>query len=169
MTTTSSPVFGSSIKRREDPRLITGKGTYVDDVKLAGMLHMSFVRSPEAHANIKSIDTSAAKALSGVVAVYTGEELADKLGLVPCGWVVPDTVEVPHPPMALGKVRCIGEAVVAVIATDSIIAADAAALVDKLVETVLAVRALTSPNNGSSRVIDNVSILSDRFTVTFHI
>jgi len=130
MTTTSSPVFGSSIKRREDPRLITGKGTYVDDVKLAGMLHMSFVRSPEAHANIKSIDTSAAKALSGVVAVYTGEELADKLGLVPCGWVVPDTVEVPHPPMALGKVRCIGEAVVAVIATDSMIAADAAALVD---------------------------------------
>lgn len=130
MTTTSSPVFGASIKRREDPRLITGRGTYVDDVKLAGMLHMSLVRSPEAHANITSIDTSAAKALTGVVAVYTGQELADKLGMLICGWVVPDTIEVPHSPMAVDKVRCIGEAVAAVIANDPIVAADAAALVD---------------------------------------
>ena len=59
--------------------------TSVDDVKLAGMLRMAFVRSPYAHANIKSIDTSQAKALDGVVAVYTGEELTDTLGLVPCG------------------------------------------------------------------------------------
>ncbi|MCI0870074.1 MAG: xanthine dehydrogenase family protein molybdopterin-binding subunit, partial [Chloroflexi bacterium] len=130
MTTSETSLFGSSIKRREDPRLIIGRGTFVDDVKLAGMLRMAFVRSPYAHANIKSIDTSQAKALDGVVAVYTGEELADKLGLVPCGWVVPDTIEVPHPPMAVGKVRCIGEPVAVVVAKDAIVAEDAVALVD---------------------------------------
>ena len=139
MTTTSSPVFGSSIKRREDPRLITGRGTYVDDVKLVGMLHMSLVRSPEAHAIIKSIDTASAKAITGVVAVYTGQDLADKLGTLICGWVVPDTIEVPHAPMAVDKVRCIGEAVAAVIANDPIVAADAAALVEVEYEVLPAV------------------------------
>ena len=139
MTTTSSPIFGSSIKRREDPRLITGRGTYVDDVKLAGMLHMSLVRSPEAHAIIKSIDTASAKAITGVVAVYTGQDLADKLGTLICGWVVPDTIEVPHAPMAVDRVRCIGEAVAAVIANDPIVAADAAALVEVEYEVLPAV------------------------------
>ncbi|MDA1226749.1 MAG: xanthine dehydrogenase family protein molybdopterin-binding subunit [Chloroflexi bacterium] len=139
MTTTSSPAFGASIKRREDPRLITGRGTFVDDVKLVGMLYMSLVRCPYAHANIKSIDSSAAKAMKGVVAVYTGEELAERLGSLPCGWVVPDTKEVPHPPLAIGKVRCVGEAVVAVIASDPTIAADAAALVDVDYEELSAV------------------------------
>jgi carbon-monoxide dehydrogenase large subunit len=139
MTTTSSPIFGSRIKRREDPRLITGRGTYVDDVKLAGMLHMSLVRSPEAHAIIKSIDTASAKAITGVVAVYTGQDLADKLGTLICGWVVPDTIEVPHAPMAVDRVRCIGEAVAAVIANDPIVAADAAALVEVEYEVLPAV------------------------------
>ncbi|MCH8868412.1 MAG: xanthine dehydrogenase family protein molybdopterin-binding subunit, partial [Chloroflexi bacterium] len=130
MTTSEASLFGASIKRREDPRLIIGRGTFVDDVKLAGMLHMTFVRSPYAHANIKSIDASKAKALDGVVAVYTGEELAEQLGLVPCGWVVPDTIEVPHAPIAVDKVRFTGEIVAAVIAKDTIIAADAVELVD---------------------------------------
>ncbi len=130
MTTATSPIFGQSIKRREDPRLITGRGTYVDDIKLVGMLHMALVRSPYAHANITSIDTSAAAAMDGVVTVFTGEDLAEQLGSLPCGWVVPDTVEVPHPPLAIGKVRCVGDAVVAVIATDATAAVDAAALVE---------------------------------------
>ena len=126
----TTSVVGSSIKRREDPRLITGQGNYVDDIKMAGMLHLVLVRSPHAHANIKSIDTSKAKAIDGVVAVYTGDELKDQLGSVPVGWVVPDTREVPHPPLALGKVRYVGDAVAAVVATDPAIAGDAAELVE---------------------------------------
>ncbi len=128
-TATVGAVFGESIKRREDPRLITGRGTYVDDIKLVGMLHMALVRSPYAHANVRSVDTSAAAAMNGVAAVFTGEQLAEQLGSLPCGWVVPDTIEVPHPPLAIDKVRCVGDAVAAVIANDPAVAADAAALV----------------------------------------
>ncbi len=68
-------LFGQSIKRREDPRLITGKGNYVDDVRLPGTLHAAFVRSPHAHARIRGIDATAAKKLKGVTAVYTGKDL----------------------------------------------------------------------------------------------
>ena len=127
---TTQSVLGASIKRREDPRLITGRGTYVDDVRLVGTLSMAIVRSPHAHANITGIDTSAAAASDGVVAVYTGDDLAEQLGSLICGWVVPDTKEVPHPPLAVGKVRCVGDAVAAVVADSAQAAADAAALVD---------------------------------------
>ena len=75
-----SPVLpklvGQRVRRREDPRLIKGRGTYVDDVKLAGMQHLAFKRSDLAHARIRSIDTTAAKAMPGVEAVYTGVEIA---------------------------------------------------------------------------------------------
>ena len=81
----STRIFGSGIKRREDPRLITGKGKYTDDMALLGMVHMAVVRSPHAHARIKSIDTSKAKAAPGVVAVYTGADLTG-LGNLPCAW-----------------------------------------------------------------------------------
>ena len=126
---TTQSVLGESIKRREDPRLITGRGTYVDDVRLFGMLNMVLVRSPHAHANIRSVDTSAAESADGVVAVYTGQQLADELGSLICGWVVPDTKEVPHPPLAVDKVRCVGDAVAAIAATSPQAAADAVALV----------------------------------------
>jgi carbon-monoxide dehydrogenase large subunit len=129
-TVTTDTAIGASMKRREDPRLITGRGTYVDDVKIVGMLHMALVRSPFAHANIKSIDTSAAQDSPGVVAVFTGEQLQEKLGSLICGWVVPDTKEVPHPPLAFEKVRYTGDAVVAVIADSPTTAADGALLVE---------------------------------------
>ena len=128
-STMTTQVFGTSVKRREDPRLITGNGNFVDDIKLVGLLHMVLVRSPHAHATIKSIDTSGAKAVDGVVAVFTGEELADQLGSLPVGWPVPDTKEVPHPPLAVGTVRYVGDAVAAVVATDTATASDAAELV----------------------------------------
>ncbi len=127
---TTQSVLGASIKRREDPRLITGRGTYVDDVRLVGMLNMSLARSPHAHARIRGVDTSAAAAADGVVAVYTGADLADQLGSLICGWVVPDTKEVPHPPLAVDKVRCVGDAVAAVVATSPQAAADGAALIE---------------------------------------
>ena len=70
-------LFGSSIKRREDPRLITGKGVFTDDVKLPGQVHAVFVRSPHAHARLRRVDVSRAKQVPGVVAAFTGKELAD--------------------------------------------------------------------------------------------
>ena len=154
-TATPSAAFGASIKRREDPRLITGRGTYVDDIKMVGMLHMALVRSPYAHANITSIDTSAASAADGVVAVLTGEDIGEEIGL-PCGWVVPDTIEVPHPPLAIGKVRCVGDAVVAVVADSAAAAADAAELVEVGYDVLpAAVNAELATHDGAPQVHDD--------------
>ena len=126
----TTAAFGSALKRKDDPRLITGQGTYVEDVSLTGMLHIVLVRSPLAHASIKSIDSSEASKSPGVVAIFTGEDLKEELGSLPCGWVVPDTKEVPHPPLAVDRVRYVGDAVVAVVAESTAQASDAASLVD---------------------------------------
>ena len=77
-------IFGSGIRRREDPRLITGGATYTDDVQLPGMLHAAIKRSPHAHAKIGSIDTTAASAAPGVVAVYTSADTDGVLNPIPC-------------------------------------------------------------------------------------
>ena len=92
--------FGESVKRTEDPRLITGRGKYVDDVRLTGMAHLAFVRSPYGHANIKSINTQAALDSPGVIAVFTGADLQEELGGLPVGWMLPDLKQPPHPPLA---------------------------------------------------------------------
>src|ERR1041385_5176419 len=81
---------GKRVKRTEDPRLIRGLAHYVDDIVLPGTLHVGFVRSMYAHAKINSIDTSAALAAPGVVAVYTGKDVAEKIGPVPCASALPD-------------------------------------------------------------------------------
>jgi carbon-monoxide dehydrogenase large subunit len=78
-------VFGASIKRKEDPRLITGEAKYLEDIQLPGMLAAAILRSPYAHAKIKSIDTQQAAALPGVVAVFTGQDFKD-LPALPCAW-----------------------------------------------------------------------------------
>src|SRR5512147_2183638 len=95
-------LFGSGIKRREDPRLITGSATYTDDVKLPGMTFAAFARSPYAHARLKSVDVEAARKSPGVVAVYTGRDVKDKLVPVPCAWNPPncDLKTPPHPLLA---------------------------------------------------------------------
>ena len=153
---TTEAVLGASIKRREDPRLITGKGTYVDDVRMVGTLNMVFVRSPHAHANIAGVHTSGAAAADGVVAVYTGKDLEEQLGSLPCGWVVPDTKEVPHPPLAIDKVRCVGDAVAAVVATSAQAAADAAMLVDVDYEVLDAVVDMEAAvQDGAAQVHDD--------------
>jgi carbon-monoxide dehydrogenase large subunit len=128
---TPSKWVGQSLRRKEDPRLITGRATYVDDLALPGMLHAAVVRSPEAHANIASIDTSAAAALPGVHAVYVGEDMSDLLAPLPMAWAPPG-VEIKTPerwPLARGKVAHYGDAVALVVADDKYIAADAAQLV----------------------------------------
>src|SRR2546423_1301954 len=124
-------LFGSSIKRREDPRLITGKGVYVDDVKLPATTYASFVRSPHAHARIKAIDSSAARKLPGVVAVYTGKELsAGGVKSLPVGWLLPNIKLPPHLPLAVDRARYMGDAVAVVIAESPYVARDAADLVE---------------------------------------
>jgi aerobic carbon-monoxide dehydrogenase large subunit len=118
-------MFGSAIKRREDPRLITGKGKYTDDIKLAGTLHMAFVRSPHAHAIIKNIDDSAALAMDGVVAVYTGKDMNLP---IPTGALIKEAglVTPEHPSLAKEKVRYVGDGVAIVLAENRYLAQDAA-------------------------------------------
>jgi len=112
--------IGESIKRKEDGRFLRGKGNYVDDFVLPGMLHMSILRSPHAHARIKSIDTSAAGAKPGVIAVVTGELMAQhKLAWMPT--LSGDTQAV----LATDKVRFQGQEVAAVIAETKVQAEDA--------------------------------------------
>ncbi len=155
---TTQAVLGESIKRREDPRLITGRGTYVDDVRMVGMVNMVLVRSPHAHANIRSVDTSAAENADGVVAVYTGAQLQEELGSLICGWVVPDTNETPHPPLAYDKVRCVGDAVAAVAATSAQAAADAATLVQVDYEVLDAVVDMEAAvQDGAAQVHDEAA------------
>ena len=130
MTTATTQVFGSSIKRREDPRLITGQGHYVDDIKLVGMLHAAFVRSTQAHANIKSVTPSKAEALEGVVAVFTGAQLQEDLGELILGWILPEQKKTTHPPMAFDRVRFVGESVAVVVADSPEAAVEGAELVE---------------------------------------
>src|SRR5262245_42993074 len=129
----ASRIFGSGIKRREDPRLITGQAKYTDDIVLPGMAHLAVVRSPYAHARIKSIDTKAALKVPGVVGVYTGAQMKDAgFGGIPCAWVVPnsDTKTPAYPPIAIDTVRYMGNAVAIVVAEDRYAARDGADAVE---------------------------------------
>ena len=94
---TAQTGIGARVKRKEDQRFLTGTGRYVDDLSLARTTHAYFVRSPHAHARIKSVDISAAKAMPGVVEIFTGKDVADaKVGSLICGWVVKDKHGEPH-------------------------------------------------------------------------
>jgi aerobic carbon-monoxide dehydrogenase large subunit len=127
---------GGGLLRKEDPALLTGQGRYVDDLALPGMLWLAFVRSPVAHANIASIDTSAAKELPGVKAVFTGQDLADEwAAAMPCAWPIADRTmpdepsadaRIPdHWPVAKDRVNYTGEIVAVVVADSREHAADA--------------------------------------------
>ena len=120
---------GTALKRKEDPRMITGRGRYTEDIALAGTLYASIVRSPEAHASIVSIDTSGAKERPGVVAVLTGEEMrADFAGPIPMVWAPPGVeINTPeHWPLKSGEVKHVGDPVAVVVATSKGVALDAA-------------------------------------------
>src|SRR5678815_1907062 len=120
---------GKRVKRTEDPRLIKGLAHYVDDIALPNTLHVAFVRSMYAHAKINSIDTSEALAAPGVVAVYTGEDVAEKIGPVPCASALPELKVPDHRVLAKDKVYFMGHPIAAVVAKDRYIARDAAELV----------------------------------------
>ena len=106
MTTTLPKLVGEPIRRREDPRLITGHGTYVDDIKLPGMLHLAMVRSTHAHAIVKSINVAAARSAPGVVLVMTGNEVKAWGDMVPNASELPGRREARHYPLAVDRVRC---------------------------------------------------------------
>jgi carbon-monoxide dehydrogenase large subunit len=141
----STNIIGQSIKRREDYRFLTGAGQYTDDVQLANQTYAYFVRSPHAHARIKAIRTEKARQAAGVVAVFTGDDIAAaKVGGLPCGWLITDVngqpmKEPPHPVLAQGKVRYVGDHVAIVIAESYGQAKDAAELVEVDYEVLPAV------------------------------
>lgn len=163
MTTTAQPTtkpFGSPVKRLEDPRLITGEAKYTDDIALPGMAHLVVVRSPFAHARIGSVDTSEAEGMPGVLGVFTGREMAEAgFGGIPCAWAIPDSdLKMPeHPPIAIDKVRYVGDAVAIVVAEDEYRARDAAAAVRVDYEQLSAVvDARKATEEGAPQLHDDV-------------
>ncbi|MBO0729750.1 MAG: xanthine dehydrogenase family protein [Acidimicrobiaceae bacterium] len=127
-TTTAARFTGQSVVRKEDQRLVTGHGRYVDDVAVPGVLHAAFVRAEVAAATITGIDADAARALDGVVAVFTGEDLNDSPG--PCYWSMMGPDLPMAGPLAPGRVTYVGDPVALVVARDRYVAEDAADLVE---------------------------------------
>ena len=128
---TSGPEIGRARRRKEDRRLVTGRTRWTDNIVLPGMLHAAMVRSPLAHARLTSVDAAAARQADGVVAVYTGADVADEQGSLPCAWpVTADQQAPPHPAVAVDRVAFSGEIVAVVVARSAAAARDAADLVD---------------------------------------
>jgi carbon-monoxide dehydrogenase large subunit len=128
--------IGAAVRRKEDVRFLTGRGTYTDDISRHGQTHAYIVRSSQPHAAIKRIDTSKALAAPGVVAVFTGADMAaDGVGGLPCGWLIKNKDGSPmkepaHPPLVVDRVRHVGDQVAVVIAETKAQAKDAAELVE---------------------------------------
>ncbi len=128
----SAKVFGSGIRRREDPRLITGTATYTEDVVLPNMAYAAILRSPHAHARIRSLDTSRAKKAPGVLAVFTAADTEAALKPMPCAWLLPnaDLKVATYTQLAKDTVRYVGDCVAVVVADDRYQAQDALELID---------------------------------------
>ncbi|MCI0526839.1 MAG: molybdopterin-dependent oxidoreductase, partial [Nitrospira sp.] len=126
----ATKLIGEKVKRKEDPRLITGTSQYVDDIKLPNMHYVAFLRSVYAHAKINHMDVEEARKLPGVVAVLTAEDIKGVFKPMPCAGGVPGMHAPEHYPLSSGKVRFVGEAIVAVVATDRYIARDALDLIN---------------------------------------
>ncbi len=149
------PATGTSVRRKEDARLLTGRGRYVSDLVLPRMRHVAFVRSPVAHARLAGIDTTEALETEGVHAVFTGEHPAMRGVALRAQSALPGYVETDQPPLARGKVRFAGEAVAAVVADDRYLAEDGAEGVDVEYEPLApTVRAWTDPADITDPVHD---------------
>jgi carbon-monoxide dehydrogenase large subunit len=150
--------LGESVKRVEDPRFLQGKGRYVANLKLPGMVHVAIKRSPHAHAVIKNIDASAALALDGVIAVYTGQDLMNAgIGSLPCGFNPPDIKTAPHYALATDRVRYVGDGVAAVVAEDPYTAFDALELIDVQYEPLpVVVNAKKAAEPGAPQLHDEI-------------
>lgn len=139
-------LFGAKVKRKEDPRLLTGRGRFTADISPPGTVYAVFVRSPHAHARIKSVDVSDALKLEGVIAALTGRDVKDELGAVPTAWQIPgaELKITKYMPLAVDKVRYVGDPYAVVVARSPYVAADAAELVKAEFERLPAV---TNPEN----------------------
>ncbi|MBS7804408.1 xanthine dehydrogenase family protein molybdopterin-binding subunit [Rhizobiales bacterium TNE-4] len=159
----SATGIGAPVRRTEDFRFITGKGQYTDDINRAGQAHAYFLRSPHAHADIVKIDTSKAKAMDGVIAILTGDDLAaDKIGGLICGWMIHNKDGSPmraggHPALAQGKVRYVGDHVAVIIAETYQQAKDAAEAVDVTYKTLPAAADIDSALKKGAPVIHDVA------------
>jgi aerobic carbon-monoxide dehydrogenase large subunit len=149
-----APELGRSRLRKEDARLVTGQTNWTDNIRLPGMLHMAFLRSPYAHARIRSVNVAPAKQRPGVIAAFSGADFAAEQGSLPCAWPVTKDIVIPdHPPMATEEVRYVGEAVAVVVARDRYAAADAVEAIEvdyEPLEPVLDIR--TALDEGSPKV-----------------
>src|SRR5436309_13204593 len=157
----SNPL-GKPLLRREDQRFLTGAGQYTDDIVLPHQTFGVFLRSPHAQARIKAIRIDDAKKAPGVIAIFTGADLADaKVGGLPCGWLIHSKdgtpmKEPPHPVLAQGKVRHVGEQVALVVAETSLQAKDASELIQVDYEELPPVVDTASASSASSSVHDDV-------------
>ncbi len=154
--------IGAAQKRREDVRFLTGAGQYTDDINVYGQTYCHFLRSDVAHGKIASIDTSAAEAMPGVVRIFTGTDF-EGVGGLPCGWQVTDKngepmKEPPHPVLAQGKVRHVGEPICAVVAETLEQARDAAEAIELEIEEFPAVVDMKAAlEGGAAKVHDDLS------------
>lgn len=160
-------MVGQPLKRREDPRLISGLGRFLDDVKLPGMAHAAILRSPVGHARIVSIDTSRAKAMPGVIGVFTGEDLKD-INPLPCAWQaggVDNNVNTPRI-LALEEVRHVGDPVAVVVAESPYLANDALEAIDvEYDELPVVVDAREATQPGAVQIHDNAP---NNIVMTWH-
>ena len=154
--------IGARVKRKEDRRFITGKGKYTDDVRVENQAYAAFVRSPHAHARVKSIDTSAALAAEGVIDVLNGKQLTgDGIGNIICGWAITSKDGSPMnmgpwSALATDRVRYVGDAVAVVVAESAAVARRAAELVEVDYEVLPGVSsAVKAMNKGAPQVHDN--------------
>jgi aerobic carbon-monoxide dehydrogenase large subunit len=142
--TAPRPMIGAPVRRREDRRLLTGAGTYLDDVDLPGCYEAAFLRSPHAAARVLAMDTSAAKAVPGVIGVWTGRELADLLKPIPPKVSHPKLVEMPRYPLPPDAAHFVGEPLAVVVAESRYIAEDAAELIEVEYEVRPAISSTTA-------------------------
>jgi len=148
---------GRPLRRREDFRFLTGKGRYVDDIKLANTLHLAILRSPHAHAIITGVDLSAAKAAAGVRLALAGADLPRKIGSIKPNWVIPGTMVPDRPVIAIDRVRFVGECVALVVAETREAAYDALELIDVGYEALPAVvDEETAIGDGAPQLHENV-------------
>jgi carbon-monoxide dehydrogenase large subunit len=151
MIGTAAParVFGSGIRRREDPRLLTGTARYTADITLPGLVHAAILRSPHAHARIRAIESARAEQAPGVVAVFTGADAAEALKSIPCAWLLPNAGlnVAPYRAMAVDIVRYVGDAVAVVVAESDYQAYDA---LDLIVVDYEPLPAVTDPQKAAS-------------------
>jgi carbon-monoxide dehydrogenase large subunit len=161
MTVTLEParVFGSGIRRREDPRLLTGTARYTDDIVLPGLAHAAILRSPHAHALIMRIDTERAKAAPGVLAVFTAADTQGVLKPIPCCWLLPGSnlKTTPYHPLAKEAVHYVGDPVAVVLAEDRYRAEDAVERIEvewDVLPAVVDARAASDP--GASLLFEPV-------------